>query len=175
MLKKTLLYILLPLGLLTLAGYYWLGGFNEVTIEQVTVPERPMLGKPYQGKYGDLALRKIFVQAQQLQASDSVLGTLAVVNLDAASAGGKTVNQFIGIVLDEPPRLAPADYQTDTLAAGTYLRAYVQAHPFVMASPETINQQLLDYAAKHHLSVSGLPIELYRASDTLWIEMAVQQ
>ena len=174
MLKKTLLYILLPLGLLTLVGYYWLGGFNEVVIEQVNAPARPVLGKPYQGKYGDLALRKIFVQARQLEASDSVSGTLAVVNLDAASAGGKEVNQFIGVVLNQPPRAMPADYQIDTLAAGTYLRAYVQAHPFVMSSPETVNRQLLDYAEEHQLSVSGLPIELYRASDTLWIEMAVR-
>lgn len=175
MLKKTLLFVLLPLGLLTLVGYYWLGGFNDITIELVETPARPVLGKPYRGKYGDLALREIFVRARQLQASDTVSGTLVVVNLDSASAGGKQVNQFIGVALDQPPRIMPNGYRLDTLVAGTYLRAYVQAHPLVMPQPETINQQLTEYANAHQLTVRGLPIEFYRASDTLWVEMSIRR
>ena len=175
MFQKILLYILLPLGLLTLLGYYWLGGFNEVKIAVVKEPVRPVVGKGYRGQYGDLALRKIFVQAQRLLASDSVTGTLLVVNLDSASAGGKQVNQFIGITLTAPLDSLPAGYQRDTLAAGTYLRARVAAHPLAQPRPGTINERLSAYAAEHQLTVSGLPIEIYRASDTLWVEMAVRQ
>jgi hypothetical protein len=175
MLRKTLLYILLPLGLLALLGYYWLGGFNEIKVAVIEAPERPMVGKVYRGQYGDLALRKIFVQTQRLLASDSVTGTLLVVNLDSASAGGKQVNQFIGIALSASPESLPPAYQRDTLAAGTYLRARVTAHPLVMPQPETINEQLATYAAERQITVSGLPIEIYRASDTLWVEMAVRQ
>ena len=173
MLKKTLLFVLLPLGLLTLVGYYWLGGFNDIAIELVETSARPVLGKMYQGKYGDLALRKIFVQARQLQESDTVSGTLVVVNLDSASAGGKQVNQLIGVALDELPRFMPDGYQLDTLAAGTYLRAHVQAHPLVMPRPETINERLVNYATEHQFTTSGLPIEFYRASDTLWVEIRI--
>lgn len=174
MLRKTLLYILLPLGLLALLGYYWLGGFNEITIVVVEEPPRPVLGKTYRGQYGDLALRKVFVQAQQLLASDSVAGTLVVINRDTTSASEKLLNQFIGIALDESPAAAPPDYQLDTLAAGPYLRATIRAHPLVMPQPETINNRLAAYATEHRLRVTGLPIELYRASDTLWVEMAVR-
>lgn len=175
MLHKTLLFIILPLGLLTLAGYWWLGGFREIIIERVDVPARAVLGKPYRGKYGDLDLRKIFVKARRLLASNTVSGTLTVVNRDAASAGGKSVNQLIGITLAEPPTAVPKGYRIDTLAAGPYLRARVQAHPLVMPPPGTINDRIIDYAAEHQLTVSGLPIELYRASDTLWVEMAVRE
>ncbi len=175
MFKKVLFYIFFPLGLLTLLGYYWLGGFNEIAIAVVEEPPRPLMGKAYRGQYGDLALRKIFVQAQRLLASDSVAGTLLVVNLDSASAGGKQVNQFIGIALSAPVDSLPPGYQHDTLAAGTYLRAQVAAHSLVQPRPQAINEQLLDYAAEHDFTVSGLPIEVYRASDTLWVEMAVRQ
>ena len=175
MFQKILLYILLPLGLLTLLGYYWLGGFNEVKIAVVEEPVRPVVGKVYRGQYGDLALRKIFVQAQRLLASDSVTGILLVVNLDSASAGGKQVNQFIGIAPSASPESLPPAYQRDTLAAGTYLRARVAAHPLVQPRPRAINEQLAAYAAEHDITVSGLPIELYRAPDTLWVEMAVRQ
>ena len=175
MFQKVLLYIFFPLGLLTLLGYYWLGGFNEIKMAVVEAPVRPLVGKAYQGQYGDLALRKVFVQAQRLLASDSVAGTLLVVNLDSASAGGKQVNQFIGIALTAPADSLPPGYQHDTLTAGTYLRAQVAAHPLVQPRPQAINERLLDYAAEHDLTVSGLPIEVYRASDTLWVEMAVRQ
>lgn len=175
MFQKILRYVLLPLSLLTLLGYYWLGGFNEIEIAVVEKPVRPVVGKVYQGQYGDLALRKIFVQAQRLLASDSVTGTLLVVNLDSASAGGKQVNQFIGIALSAPFNSLPSGYQRDTLAAGTYLRARVAAHPLAQPRPGTINERLSAYAAEHDITVSGLPIEFYRAPDTLWVEMAVRQ
>ncbi|MGB3778163.1 MAG: hypothetical protein WA960_07365 [Tunicatimonas sp.] len=173
MLQKILLFIVLPLGVLAGLGYYWLGGFNEIKVAVVKEPVRPLVGKAYRGQYGDLALRKIFVQAQRLLASDSVVGTLLVVNLDSASAGGKQVNQFIGIALTAPVNPLPAGYQQDSLAAGTYLRAQVAAHSLVQPHPSSINERLLDYAAEHQLTLSGLPIEIYRAPDTLWVEMAV--
>ncbi len=174
MLQKILLFIILPLSMLAGLGYYWLGGFNEIAIAVVEEPPRPILGKAYQGKYGDLALRKIFVQAQRLLASDSVAGTLLVVNLDSASAGGKQVNQLIGIALTASPDFSLPGYQRDSLAAGTYLRAHVAAHSLVQPHPSAINDRLLDYAAEHQLTLSGLPIEIYRAPDTLWVEMAVR-
>ena len=175
MLQKILLFVVLPLGVLSLLGYYWLGGFNEIKMAVVEAPVRPLVGKAYQGQYGDLALRKVFVQAQRLLASDSVAGTLLVVNLDSASAGGKQVNQFIGIALTAPADSLPPGYQHDTLTAGTYLRAQVTAHPLAQPRPRTINERLSTYAAEHDITVSGLPIEFYRAPDTLWVEMAVRQ
>ena len=175
MLQKILLFVILPLGIFALLGYYWLGGFNEIKVAVVKEPPRPIVGKAYRGRYGDLALRKIFVQAQRLLTSDSVAGTLLVVNLDSISAGGQQVNQFIGIALSAPPESLPTGYQQDSLAAGTYLRAQVAAHSLVQPRPQAINDRLLDYAAEHQLTLSGLPIEIYRASDTLWVEMAVRQ
>ena len=174
MLQRILLFVIVPLGLLTLLGYYWLGGFNSMTIEVVQQPARPVVGKHYQGRYGDLALSKIFVQARQLQEGGTLPGLLTVVNLDRTSASEQSVNQFIGITLAAPPETVPEGYQVDTLPAGAYLRGILPANSLVMPPPKAVNQQLLDYAREHQLSVSGLSIEFYQASDTLWIEMAVQ-
>ena len=174
MLKKVLLFIILPLSLLALAGYYWLGGFNKITLEVVEADTRVVVGKAYRGKYGDLALSKIFVEAGQLQRAGTVPGVLTVVNYDTLSAGGQLVNQFIGITLSNPLTTLPAGYQQNTIAAGTYLRAHVTAASLIRPTPSTINQQMTDYAREHQLPVSGVPIEFYRASDTLWIEMAIR-
>ena len=175
MFQKVLLYVVLPLGLLTLLGYYALGGFNPVEIAVVSADARVVVGQAYQGTYGDLALRKVFVEARKQQASGAVPGVLTVINRDAASGSEEAVNQFIGITLTAPLDSLPAGYQRDTLAAGTYLRAQVTAHPLAQPRPRTINERLSAYAAEHDITVSGLPIELYRAPDTLWVEMAVRQ
>ena len=173
MLKRILLFVVLPLGLLALVGYYWLGGLNQVTVAVVDTEARPMIVRPYQGKYGDLALRKIFVETKELQQNGTVPGVLTVVNRDSTSASGQAVNQLIGIALSEPSATVPPGYQYDTIPAGRYLRATLQSNQLVMPHPEDINKQLTTYAEDHQLTVSGLSIEVYRASDTLWIEMAV--
>ena len=174
MLKKVLIFVVLPLGLLTLAGYYWLGGFNEITVEVVEEDTRVVVGKAYRGKYGDLALRKIFVEAGQLQRAGTVPGVLTVINYDTLSASGQQINQFIGITQTAPLTTLPQGYQRDTIAAGSYLRAQVTARSLIRPSPGTVNERLVNYARQHQLSVSGLPIEFYRASDTLWVEMAIR-
>ena len=175
MLKNILLFIVLPLGVLALAGYYWLGGFNEITIEVIKEAPRPVMGKAYRGQYGDLALSEMFVRAKQLQQEGAVPGVLTVINRDTTSASDKSVNQFIGITLNAPLATLPEGYQVDTMAAGTYLRAKMHAHPVVMPKPKAVNEQMAAYAAQHRLTVSGLPIEFYRASDTVWVEMAVRE
>ena len=48
MLRKTLL-IVLPLGLLALLGYYWLGGFNEITVDVVDPGGSPDRGEALPG------------------------------------------------------------------------------------------------------------------------------
>jgi hypothetical protein len=175
MLKKVLLLIVLPLSLLAGLGYYWLGGFNPINVEVVRLDERVVVGQAYRGTYGDLALREIFVKARQQQERGAMPGVLTVVNRDAASGSGQEVNQFIGIALSAPIDSLPTGYQRDSLAAGTYLRARVTANPLVQPRPQAINERLLNYAAKHGLTVSGLPIEVYRTPDTLWVEMEVRQ
>ena len=174
MLKRILLFVVLPLGLLTLLGYYWLGGFNEITISVEEEDTRLIAGKPYRGQYGDLALRQLFVETQQLQAEGTLPGVLTVVNLDSASADGQSVNQLIGVALTEPFSTLPSGYQIDTLPAGRYLRAALRANSLVMPQPRTINERIDAYADSHQLTVQGLPIEFYRTGDTLWIERAVR-
>ncbi len=122
MLKKALLFIVFPLSLLTLAGYYWLGGFNEITIEVVEATSRMVVGKLYVGKYGDLALRRIFVEAGQFQQADTVSGVLTVINYDTLSAGGQQVNQFIGVSRTNPLATLP-----DGLSIRYYCSGYLFA------------------------------------------------
>ena len=174
MLKRILFFVVLPLSILAFIGYYWLGGLNRVTIEVVEEQARPILGKYYRGRYGDLALRKIFVEAKQLRQDGTAPGLLTVINLDSISASDQSVNQLIGIALTKPLTTVPPGYQLDTIPAGTYLRATLQANSLVMPQPKTINEKIAAYASNHQLLVSGLPIEFYQTSNTLWIEMAVR-
>ena len=168
MLQRVLLFIVLPIGVLAFAGYYWLGGLNEVTVEVVTEEARLLVAKRYQGQYGDLALRQAFVEARKLQEEGTLPGVLTVANLDSVSASGQSVHQLIGVTMSTSPSTVPTGYQVDTLPTGQYLRATLRAQP------RTINEQITDYANRHTLNIVGLPIEFYQGGDTLRIERAVR-
>ena len=174
MLQRVLLFIVLPIGVLAFAGYYWLGGLNEVTVEVVTEEARLLVAKRYQGQYGDLALRQAFVEARKLQEEGTLPGVLTVANLDSVSASGQSVHQLIGVTMSTSPSTVPTGYQVDTLPTGQYLRATLRANPLVMPQPRIINEHIADYANEHALDIIGLPIEFYQAGDTLRIERAVR-
>ena len=141
MLKKIFFYVLASVTLLALIGYYWLGGFNPVIIEAVNHPERVVIGQPYQGRYGDLKLREIFVKTNQAIQAGTWPAPLIVINRDTVMAEEKEINQLIGVLSTRPDTLSSLHYQADTLPAGRYLRAVVQAQPVAMPKPEAVNEQ----------------------------------
>ena len=174
MLKKIFFYVLASVTLLALIGYYWLGGFNPVIIEVVNHPERVVIGQPYQGRYGDLKLREIFVKTNQAIQAGTWPAPLVVINRDTVMAEEKEINQLIGVLSTRPDTLSSPHYQADTLPVGRYLRAVVQAQPNAMPQPEAVNEQMRQYAQEHQWTLSNTIVEFYVAYDTLWIEMPIQ-
>lgn len=174
MLKRISFYVLASVVLLALIGYYWLGGFNPVVIEIMNHSERVVIGQPYQGRYGDLKLREIFVKTNQAIQAGALPAPLVVINRDTIRTEENQVDQLIGVLSIRPDTLSSPHYQADTLPAGRYLRAIVQAQPVAMPKPEAVNEQIRRYARQHRWSPESTVIEFYVAYDTLWIEMPIR-
>ena len=174
MLKKIFFYVLASVVVLALIVYYWLGGFNPVVIEVVNHPERTVIGQPYQGRYGDLKLREIFVKTNQAIQAGTWPAPLIVINRDTVMTEENQVDQLIGVLSDRPDTLSSSHYRAGTLPAGRYVRAVVQAQPNAMPQPEAVNEQMRQYAQQHQWSLVNTIVEFYVAYDTLWIEMPIQ-
>ena len=174
MLKRIFFYVLAFVASLALIGYYWLGGFNPITIGVTNHPERVVVGQPYQGRYGDLKLREIFVKTNQAIQAGALPTPLVIINRDTVMAEENQVDQLIGVLSTRPDTLSSPHYQADTLPAGRYLRAVVQAQPVAMPKPEAVNEQIRQYARENEWSLENTIIEFYVAYDTLWIEMPIQ-
>ena len=173
MMKKTVALVLLSVVVIAVAVYYWLGGFQTSLIEEVRQPVRVVWGTLYQGKYGDLELRKIFVNTRNQLAEGAVQGTLAVVNYDSLF-DTQEVNQLIGVILKTPDS-ARLGETIDTLSAGTYIRVHIHGWSATWPTPAKIHQRVQDYAGQRELQLGEKVVEHYFGSDSMWVEYPVIQ
>nr|WKN40151.1 hypothetical protein K4G66_15765 [Tunicatimonas sp. TK19036] len=172
MTKKIVLWVLLPVVAIAVGVYFWLGGFQSIEIEEVQHQPRVIWGTPYQGKYGDLKLREIFVTTQQLLREGKVQGTLVVVNYDSLFNTQK-VNQFIGVLPVPPVEMANLPEKADTLIGGKYLRVHLYGQPAVRPTPEQTDQKVREYASQQGLMLGAKMVEHYFGADSMWVEYPI--
>ncbi|WP_400192697.1 hypothetical protein [Hymenobacter sp. B81] len=122
------------LALTFAAVYTWLGGFRTPEVALVTTA-RPVfvLGQYYYGLPNN-DFGKLFSQANELQRSGRVRGTLGNIIYNNPQQEGDSVRAFVGLVVADTLQARPAGYQYRTFAAGQrVLRAQVDAH-FMLAA-----------------------------------------
>lgn len=173
MIKRLVLGGAIVTVFLSIAIYAWLGGFQGEQIEKISYSSRTVVGTPYQGAYGDLALRKIFVTAQQQWEENKEWGTLVVVNYDSL-ADTNEINQLIGILTESASGLLRPEQIVDTLPAGNYLRVRLYGHPVVRSTPAQINEKVRRYTTDYQLTLLPPAIEHYFGTDSMWVEFRVE-
>ncbi|MGD1892345.1 MAG: hypothetical protein ACFB15_17370 [Cyclobacteriaceae bacterium] len=155
------------------AVYVWLGGFRGEQIERVSHGARIVTGTSYQGAYGDLELRKIFVTTQRYLEENPGLGNLVVVNYDSLAVT-KEVNQLIGVLKERTSGTFPFGQTVDTLPKGDYLRVRLYGHTVVRTTPTQVNEKVRSYAADYQLDLFPLVIEHYFSTDSMWVEFPIE-
>lgn len=174
MVRSVAFWGLLATVVIAIAGYAWLGGFQSEKIREVKYGARTVVGKVYQGAYGDLELRKIFVEAQKQIDKSGNGEAVIVVNYDSLT-DTQEVNQLIGTLSSPTVSIDSSNQTIDTLPASTYVRVQVYGHPVVRPTPSQVNEKVRTYAANQQFVLEEEVIEHYFGADSMWIEYPIRK
>lgn len=175
--KKYLLFVLLLTGIITLAGYYYFGGFEEREQELVTIGDYHFAGKYYKGTLKDNELENIFFEVREQYEAGSPAGIFTIVVLKEPETPKDTVEQFIGILLNEPvaENALPKGWETFTVEAEQAVRNTIRSHNLVMPKPNEIREEMKDFAEAQNLRLNEeITIEKYLGERHLEIEIPIE-
>lgn len=173
MFRKALL-LGLPILLILLIVYYYLGGFNETDVELVQTDNYVIAGYEYHGPYDQDDLQELFFQVQDFVETGALVGTITVVNYQLDFELQDTVRQLIGVQIKELPLTLPEGIEIDTIRASKVVRATIKAHPLVMPNPEDTQQQIQDFALARSLELSSLVLEQYVGEAEIWVDVPLR-
>lgn len=175
--KKYAFYVVLLTGILTLLGYYYLGGFTGRELEVVEVNDYRLMGKRYFGRLDNPALEDVFYEVRSQAESGAPSGTLAIVVLKEPETGKDSVEQFIGILLDQPAQASlPQGWELFTIEANRAVRNTIRAHNLVMPRPKEIRDEIEEYAREQQLPLrTDITIEKYLGERHLEVEVPLEQ
>lgn len=175
--KKYVFYVVLLTGILTLLGYYYLGGFTGRTLDVVEVSDYRLMGRRYQGKLDNPALEDIFYEVRGQAQSGTPEGTMTIVVLREPETGKDSVDQFIGILLDQPEEASlPEGWERFVIEADGAVRNTIRSHNLVMPKPNVIRDEIEEYARAQQLPLrEGLTIEKYLGERHLEVEVPIAQ
>lgn len=173
MFRKALL-VGLPVLLILLIIYYYLGGFNETSFDLVQTDNYVIAGYEYQGPYEQDDLQELFFQVQDFVETGALVGTITVVNYQLDFEAQDSVRQLIGVQIKELPLTLPEGIEIDTISASEAVRATIKAHPLVMPNPEDTQQQIQDFAQARSLELSNLVLEQYVGEEEIWVDVPLR-
>ncbi|MDF9795684.1 hypothetical protein OKW21_000947 [Catalinimonas alkaloidigena] len=169
--KKKLVMIGLPLIVLILLIYYFLGGFNQVEIQRVTVDDYYFTGHLYRGPYQEEELKSQFFQMHEYVETGTLNGIVGVLNYDIENLSEDSIQQFIGVILDEKTQQIPTGLEQDTVFANEALRAVIRAHPIVMPNPDQVVDMIRSQARDRGISLKEFSIEQYVGEQEIWVDI----
>ena len=176
--KKYLLFVLVLTAVITLAGYDYFGGFEGREQELVQVNDYHFAGKHYKGTLKDNELENIFYEVRQQFDKGTPAGIFTIVVLKEPETQKDTVEQFVGILLNEAVAEGslPAGWETFTVEAGQAVRNTIRSHNLVMPKPHEIKQEIQSFAQSRNLELnSEVTIEKYLGERHLEIEVPVKE
>lgn len=157
MLKK-LAVSLSAVIIISLAFYYFLGGFDPINF-QLEVRSLTVYGQLYEGKRNSDMLSMLFEEAKKNVENGEGL-FLAVIDYPVSSKD--SIKQFIGVVSKKPVGLDSVVFVDQT-----FMTAEITVHPLVRPLPNKIQNLAKEYALKNGLVTDTVGIELYAISGTL--------
>lgn len=155
--KKILVIAVAILSILSIVGYWGfqkLGGNAPIEIQLVESKPENLAGITYRGIPGNEELGNIFerMETQKWLHPGSYLHTIYEVE-----PAGKldTMIVFVGINQNLPI----TDLEFRSFENGSYLLAKIKSNKWVMPSPDTVNEKLVDFAKENQLELSGIYID----------------
>lgn len=176
--KKYIISVLLLAGVITFFGYLYFGGFEDPELQVVEVNDYHFAGKPYKGTLNNKELENIFYEVRQQYEKGAPAGTFSIVVLKEPQTQKDTVEQFIGIILQEPLNNAslPAGWENFKVEADQAVRSTIRSHNLVMPKPQAIKEEIQNFAQAQNLQLNnGITIEKYLGERHLEIEVPVRE
>ncbi|WP_017731306.1 hypothetical protein [Nafulsella turpanensis] len=174
--KKYIITVLLIAAVISLAGYIYLGGFKDRELALVEVNNYHLIGKHYTGTLQNEALGDIFFEVQDKVQQDELEGVLTVVVLKEPVEEKDTVEQFIGVLTEQPVEELPEGWEHFTVEADQAVRSTIRSHNMVMAKPNVIREELEAFAKEQGLKLQpNISIEKYIGERHLEIEVPVEE
>lgn len=169
---KKALYIIIPLIVISVIIYAFLGGFKTVekSIEEDVLVH--IAGTEYIGKVGSDSLQMLFMQARNLVESEATASSIAIVYYGEADSKTAAVHNFIGVeVGDEPIYKMPNDWEIRTFKRPTSVKGCIEANVLAMPTPDDMLQDLKLYAKEKKMAADSLFIEFYPGPNQLCVQL----
>lgn len=167
--KKSIIWSLsIFLGLVVLAVYAYLGGFNPVAVSIQTNNQYTIIGNYYIGAYDRDSLQMLFFEAKEHLEKSKKDGILSIVNYRSGEESD-SVEMFVGI-LSKSNNGHPAHWETIHLQAEKAIRAKISAHNLVMPTRPSIATKIQTFADKNNLTLQPILIEKYISENQLEID-----
>ena len=144
---------------IVIAVYLALGGAEPLVFEKETRQMLKVYGKPFQGKYNDSSIEKLFTEARQF-AVDNDDATLAIINYITNSQD--SVKQFIGFI-----SYKDYDQMFVEMKEVTFVKTKINAHNSVMPRPDKVLDEATAFAKQNGLKLDDLSIEVYHKESDL--------
>lgn len=167
--------ILLCLVALSLCGYYWLGGFDDIEVQEVENLSFSIAGKPYRGKfYRADSLQDIQEDVANLILSENFNGDFAEVNYINTGTSEEEVDLFLGVVFFEDAIQIPGDFKVRNFNARKFLAVKLNMYHAVRPSVEKVQKILYDYAKEKNYQVEEYFVSITFKDNSLEIYVPVK-
>ncbi len=143
----------LGIGIVSLALYYWLGGFSGLTFELYESQDITIAGKEFTGRPTQQELADLFYSMRDLAAANDT--SLIVVSYPKPDTTA-LITQFIGV-----PGIQSDTLETRSWKAGTFVSLQLTQNLLVTASPDKVQAEATEFAEQNGLRLSGESIEVY--------------
>ena len=169
--KKALL-ILIPLLLLSIIIYWFLGGFKSI---EKSIEESPLIhiaGTEYRGEVGSDSLQMLFMQSKKLVESEATASSIALVYYGEAEQKTGAVRNFIGVVVgDEPIYDMPESWEIKTFKRSKSVKGCIEANVLAMPTPDDMLEELKVFAEEKNIATDSIFIEFYPGPNQLCVEL----
>jgi hypothetical protein len=132
---------------ISFCGYYFLGGFDPIEVQEVENMSFNIAGKPYKGKYYKSdSLRRIQEEIGELILKDQVNGNYAEVSYVNTGITEEEVDLFVGTIFFENEIQIPGTFKVREFAARKFLAVKLNMHYAVRPSEQEVQAILYTYA-----------------------------
>ncbi len=132
---------------LTLCGYYFLGGFDEIKVQEVENMSFSIAGKPYKGKYYKSdTLKRIQNEVADLILKNTFSGDYAEITYMDTEVKEGEVDLFIGTIFFEDAIQIPGSFSVRDFSSRRFLAVKLNMHYAVRPSEQEVQAMLYKYA-----------------------------
>lgn len=156
--KKTTIALFVGLAVVLGIGIYWkLGGFNSVSFSIEDREDIRLLGISYRGTPQDPVMVETFQEIEKVisQYPQSRLHTIYYIE----PAGKRdTLHVFVGVEYLEEIA-GKSSFELKEIPCKKVIVAKIQSHKSVMPSPESVKQQINDFAENEGFVLQGVLVD----------------